>query len=115
MQTKTIKINEEPINVRIANTFCSRFKGLMMEKSLPQGEAMILDTKSIHMCFMRFPIDAVFLDKEGTVLETHEHLKPWVGTATCMKATYVIELPDRDITRLKIDIGQSIPVQELKS
>lgn len=111
MQEMTIRLGKENIRARVANSFTTRFKGLMGEDSLPQGEAMIFDSFSIHMLFMKFPIDAVFLDKNGIVVDIHKCLLPWTGTATCRTASYVIELPAGDADRLGVDLGQTVEIQ----
>jgi len=46
---------------------------------------------SIHMFFMRFPIDAVFCDRELRVLHVERGLQPW-RTAGKRGAKVVIEL-----------------------
>ena len=47
--------------VEHAGSFWARFKGLMGRASLPAGSGLWLADSSIHMFFMRFPIDALFL------------------------------------------------------
>jgi uncharacterized membrane protein (UPF0127 family) len=81
--------------VETAATFWSRFRGLMLRGQLPAGHALLIRPgTSIHMMFMRFPIDAVFCDKEHRVTSVHHHVRPWIGLAMGGKgAKYVIELP----------------------
>ncbi|GIW13028.1 MAG: hypothetical protein KatS3mg062_0467 [Tepidiforma sp.] len=45
------------------------------------------------MLFMRFPIDAVFLDRDHRVLAIARRVRPWVGIAARKGAHAVIELP----------------------
>src|SRR2546422_6649678 len=55
-----------------------RMKGLLARRNLPHGEGLLLQPAgSIHTFFMRFPIDAVFLDGERRGLEVAPELKPW--------------------------------------
>ena len=52
-----------------AETFWTRFRGLMLRASLPPDEGMVFrGAGSIHMFFMRFAIDAVFCDRELRVV-----------------------------------------------
>ncbi|MEA2622370.1 MAG: uncharacterized protein QOH61_1280, partial [Chloroflexota bacterium] len=44
-----------------ARSFWGRFRGLMGRASLPDGEGLYIAGNSIHMFFMRFPIDALFV------------------------------------------------------
>lgn len=78
----------------IADSFWIRFKGLMGKKSISPGNALLLvPCKSIHMLFMRFPIDAVFLDKNNRVVYLLENLKPWRVSPVVKQAYSVLELP----------------------
>ena len=64
---ETIEING--VRAGVARTFWQRFKGLMGRESLPPGEGMLIQKcNSIHTCFMRFAIDATFLDKDDQVI-----------------------------------------------
>jgi uncharacterized protein len=70
----------------------TRFRGLMGRASLDAGEGMLFrPAGSIHMFFMRFPIDAVFCDRELRVLKVARDLRPW-KTAGARGAKVVIEL-----------------------
>ena len=63
------------LNVEIACSWWARFKGLMLRAPLDEGCGLYLEkTNSIHMCFMRFAIDAVYFDGEGRVVKVVPHL-----------------------------------------
>ena len=67
-------------------------KGLLGRKSLDAGEGLLIrPASSIHMFFMRFPIDAVFLDGDLAVRKVHAELKPW-RVAFARGAKSVVEL-----------------------
>ena len=71
----------------------SRFLGLMGRRELPEEHCLYLrPASSIHMFFMRFPIDAVFLDADGRVLRVYERLRPWRVTRVVRKAKACVEL-----------------------
>jgi uncharacterized membrane protein (UPF0127 family) len=60
----------------------TRFRGLMLRARLAPGEALLIEPcGSIHMMFMRFPIDAVFYDREHRVTRVARNLRPWIGLA----------------------------------
>ena len=44
------------------------------------------------MLLMRFPIDAVFLDRNGRVVRAAAHLRPWVPMVAAPGAAEVVEL-----------------------
>ena len=74
--------------------------GLMGRKSLPAGHALWLPgDNGIHMFFMRFAIDAVFLGKPGpdgaaAVVAAKRGLRPWTGMVPLVRgAAGVLELP----------------------
>nr|WP_238401022.1 DUF192 domain-containing protein [Alloalcanivorax marinus] len=66
--------------------------GLIGRRHLATDQALWIPAcRSIHMFFMRFAIDAVFLDGEGRVLSVRAGIRPW-RTATVWRARSVLEL-----------------------
>ena len=79
-------------NVKIAKSFHQRFMGLMGRKSMQEDEVLVFyKANSIHMFFMRFPIDVVFLDKKMQVIKVVKSIKPWYITS-CFGAFCTIEM-----------------------
>ena len=86
--------------VEVADSFGARFRGLIGRPSLPAGRGLWLTgTSNIHMFFMRFPIDAVFLGRPATdggrrVVAVHAGLRPWTGIVWYARgADGCLELP----------------------
>lgn len=78
---------------RVADSYWRRFVGLMGRRGLAADEGMLFPrTGSIHMFFMRFPIDAVFCDRQLVVLKVVRELAPW-RLAAVRGAKVVVELP----------------------
>ena len=78
--------------VAVADTFFTRFKGLMLRKALLPGEGLLLkNCSTIHCCFMRFPIDVVYLDDNMQVVGV-ETVKPWRLGHIFRGAKHVLEL-----------------------
>lgn len=84
----------------VASSLWARFRGLMGRRSLPSGEGLYLaGTNGIHMFFMRFPIDAVFVGRPSPdgavpVLSVHRRVRPWIGMVPLVRgAAGVLELP----------------------
>ena len=78
----------------VADTFASRFMGLMGKKELPFGAALhISPCNSIHTFFMKIPIDAVFLDKQLKVVKVCGAMVPWRVSSIYLSAHSVLELP----------------------
>jgi uncharacterized membrane protein (UPF0127 family) len=81
-------------NVSVADSVWPRFKGLMLRGPLAEGEALLIrPCNSVHMFFMRFALDIVFLDKEGTVVRVVSDLKPWRVALGGKGAHDALELP----------------------
>lgn len=77
-----------------ADTFSARLFGLIPRRSLGAEEGLWLEPCAmIHMCFMRFPIDAVFLDGELKVLRVLREFRPWRFSPWVFGARGVLELP----------------------
>jgi len=85
-----------------------RMKGLLGRADLPDGEGILLrPASSIHMAFMRFPIDAVFLGRDLTVLKVVRNLAPW-RMASKRRAHSVLELPAGVCTRSGVREGDRL-------
>src|SRR3954452_23266191 len=96
----------------VAATPFRRMKGLLGRKSLDAGEGVLIRrTSSIHMFFMRFPIDAVFLDAELTVRKVVPELKPW-RIVFARGAKSVVELPAGEAARRAIAHGDRLRLEE---
>lgn len=96
-------------NIRMADKFFARLKGLMFQKELPEGEGLIISPcNSIHMFFMNFPIDVVFLNKDDEVVALVEGIKPRQISKIYFNAAYVIELPVSTIKNADIKVGNRL-------
>ncbi len=82
------------IQVERADTWLGRFCGLLL-----------VSTNSIHMCFMRFAIDAVYLDQDNIIVKIVKNLHPWIGISACFHAASVIEMLSGEAERLHLEIG----------
>jgi uncharacterized protein len=92
----------------IAESSLKRVRGLLGRKELVHGDGLLIrPTWSIHTWFMRFPIDVVFLDRELTVLELKEHMRPWKATAH-RGAHAALELPAGAAGRVGLEVGERL-------
>ncbi len=90
--------------------FWTRFRGLMGRAALPDGEGLYLPDTGIHMFFMRFPIDALFVAPEADgmrrVVAVRHALPPWRGLVLHVRgAQGVVELPAGTLARTGIGPG----------
>ena len=89
--------------LRSADRVDQRFFGLMGKKRLPEGEALLIEPcGSIHCFFMRFAIDAVFVDRDWTVRKVARGLKPWRIAFGGRGAHAVIELAAGGADRVEV-------------
>lgn len=100
-----------PYSIKLADSFFTRLKGLMFRKDQLVEEGLwIFPCNSIHMCFMKFSIDAVFLTKEGRIVKMVENLQPWRFVKPIKDAYSVIELPAGTITKFDLKQGDLISI-----
>ena len=92
----------------VADRPWARFRGLMGRPELAHGEGIILKPSgSVHTCFMRFPIDVVFLDGELEVLAVSPAVGPWRVRAK-RRARAVLELAAGEAERVGIKPGDRL-------
>lgn len=97
----------------LAGSFLSKFLGLIPRAQFNPEEALIISgCQAIHMCFMKFAIDAVFVDKKGHVTGKVKSLKPFCFSPFFLKASYVIELPTGAIEKSKTEMGDQIEIRD---
>jgi uncharacterized protein len=72
----------------------TRARGLLGRSSMEAGEGLwIVPCPMIHMFFMKFAIDVLFLDRQLKVVRVIEGLKPWRISPWVWRAHSVLELP----------------------
>ena len=88
--------------LEVAGSLWQKFKGLMGRSSLDEGAGLWLpDSNGIHMMFMKFPIDAVFVGRPTAddplvrpVVSVHRGLRAWTGLVPFVRGAHgVLELP----------------------
>ena len=89
----------------------TRMRGLLGRVELPSGEGLLLKpAPSIHTWFMRFPIDAVFLDDHLRVLSVAAGLRPW-RFAGRRGARAVLELAAGEAQRRGLSAGLALRLE----
>lgn len=79
----------------VAETTLARFLGLQGRHDLPpRGGLVLIPNSSIHMLFMRFRIDAIFVGCDQRVKRVARSLRPWTIGPVVPGALYCVELPD---------------------
>ena len=94
--------------------FWARFRGLMGRRTLAPGTGLYLPDSSIHMFFMRFPIDALFVagpDAQGRrrVVAVRGDLPAWRGLVMPVRgAAGVVELPAGTLLEAGVQPGDEV-------
>lgn len=97
----------------VADRAGRRMRGLLGRTSLSAGEGMLLaPAPSIHTAFMRFAIDAVFLDGTLQVKRIVSGLKPW-RMSSARHAWAVLEIGAGEAAMRKIGVGDQLGVVEV--
>ena len=101
-----------------ADSFRARFMGLMGRRSIDPDEGLFIPrTSSIHMLFMRTPIDCVFLaepddDGEQKVVALRRRLPPWRGIVWYVRGAHdVLELAPGAIDRARLVVGDEVRLE----
>ena len=96
-------------NARVADTFWTRLKGLLGSAEIVAGEALVITKcQSIHMFFMRFAIDAIFVGDQDRVVGLVAGIKPFRSSPIFFRSRYVIELKAGTIAVTKTFLGDQL-------
>jgi uncharacterized membrane protein (UPF0127 family) len=99
---------------RVATSLRERTVGLLGTPGLPGGEGLLIErTQSIHMFFMRYPIDVVFVDRNARVTRTVAGLRPWRVVWWARGARDCIELPVGALVASGTVVGDQLAVESL--
>ena len=98
-------------NFKFCSNNFSKFMGLMFSRK--KNNTLIFKFNkekiiSLHMFFVFYPIDVLFLDKNKIVVEIKENFMPFTFYTPVRKAKYIIEIPNKTIKKTKTRIGDKI-------
>lgn len=100
-------INGATLEIELADNFLKRLRGLMFRSRLASGSGLLLaPCNSVHMFFMRFAIDVIYLDENFCIKKIVRDLTPWLGISFCFGAWGALELPSGEAERLNLVVGQ---------
>lgn len=93
----------------LADSFFTRLRGLLGRRALADGQGLVLQPgNSIHSFFMRFPFDAIFLDRAGRVLHLMSDMRPNRVSPIVRGAHTIVELPVGAIARSRTAPGDQL-------
>lgn len=95
-----------------AFTRADRKRGLLGRDDLAPGHALLIaPCWSIHTWFMRFPIDAIFVTRNGTVVKAGRAIQPW-RMVIAWGAYATVELPIGSIERSAVKVGDRLELRD---
>ena len=116
MKTVSLKTVEGEVvceRCLVADSPWPRMRGLLGRRGLDSGEGLLLKPAgSVHTFFMRFPIDVVFLSREGDVLKVARALPAW-RLAGARRAKAALELGADEAERRGISVGTRLDLTVL--
>ena len=97
-----------PVALARAETFLERLKGLLGHRGLDPDEGLwITPCGSVHTFGMRFPIDVVFVGRDGRIVRVVDRLV--AGRIAFARSTAsVVELAAGAAARLGLEAGQQL-------
>jgi uncharacterized membrane protein (UPF0127 family) len=99
-------------NATMASSPLRRMRGLLGRASLPGKEAIILRPgSSIHMLFMRFAIDVIYIDRNDRVVKVVRGLKPWRFSAA-RGAHSTIEMMTGATDGVSLEPGDQLRIEQ---
>ena len=98
-------------NYKACKGVLSQAKGLMFTRRRQRGLIFIFNKEnnvSLHMFFVFYPIDVLFLSSDKKVVEIKENFRPFTFYFPRRKSRFVIELPEGTIKKSKTSVGDTI-------
>jgi uncharacterized protein len=93
-------------------------RGLLGRERLEPDEGMLFVRGRfepfmwMHMFFMRFPIDIVFLDHNDVIVKINRELKPWRVSSVVVAARKALELPAGTADVCQTAVGDKIRFEQ---
>ena len=100
-------------HLSVAQTHWSRLRGLLGASAddFRNGCGLwIRPCRGVHTLAMSFPIDVVYLDRDGTVVYLERNLQPWRFAPIRLQAASVLELPIHSIAETETALGDRIEI-----
>ena len=121
----TIKLDDQILQVQIADNDSLRMRGLMFQEELPYDQGMLFvfdkpDNRPMWMLNMQFPIDVIWFDVSGDVTNIEKNVPPCLTTievVTCRdngvsgdNAKYVLEVTTGFIDKFNITENSKLEI-----
>ncbi len=93
----------------LADSFFTRFKGLLGRKQMSEGEGLLIKPcSSVHTLGMKMIIDVVFISSDNQVLHIIEEMEPGKLSPIIKNSSLVLELPPGQVRRSGLKVGHRL-------
>jgi uncharacterized protein len=105
------------MKIKVCNTIISRAIGLMFSKKLKDSCLLFVlpreQTISLHMFFVFYPIDVLFLNEKKEIVDMKKNFMPFTVYFSKKPAKYVIEMPQGSIKKINKDKNKKVDFSKL--
>ncbi|MDD3307392.1 MAG: DUF192 domain-containing protein [Acetobacterium sp.] len=99
--------------VKVADRFLTRLVGLLRTAGLAENQGLLLKKcNQVHTFGMKFPIDVIFLSKDGDILHMQQEMKPGKVSPHIKKAYWALELKSGSCLQYQLEINQRLVVRQ---
>lgn len=106
--TLSLPTGVNALQVRVAQTFFSRLRGLLCSPQLHNNQALLIrPCREVHTIGMRYAIDVVFINQVGEIIKISPALKPW-RAAMCRQAYQTLELAAGQAAHNGLQVGMQL-------
>lgn len=103
----------QTLNVAVTRSVVERMRGLLWLAPLQRDQGMLLTACNlIHTFGMKYPIDIVFMRRDGRVLKICESIAPSRVRGN-LRAKCVLELAAGSAVACGIHLGMRLPIETL--
>ena len=101
--------------IRVADTWWTRFRGLLGAPQLAEGEGLLIEPcRGVHMFGMKYPIDVAFLDRSRRVVGICHRLAPGARSPFVRAARSALELPAGTLAAAGVTQGDTLTLSPLE-
>lgn len=98
--------------VKLADTWWTRLRGMMARPEPAEHEGLLLEPcRAVHMYWMNYPLDVVFLDPEGRVVAVYHELAPSRRSKRHGEANRALELRAGRLAETQTEVGDQIELR----
>lgn len=102
-------------HIRVADGWWSRLRGMIGYPEPREGQGLLLQPcQGVHMHWMRYALDVLFLDEDDRVVATYHGLKPWRFSRTHRDAACAIEFREGTLERTGTVVGDRVSRAEAR-